>query len=208
MPIDWNVRGGGDVVSATREDKKTATRARIAKAGLELFVERGYDATTVDEIAEAAGIARRTFFYYFKTKDEVLLAWHGAGAVSSGLVSAMLRQSTEQAPFDAGKACIIDLAARYETEESKAMDALMRSSASLRARKDATEVQLESDMADAMVMMWPDPARRAELRMASMIAVGVLRLSLEEWRGDDSANTLTATLERHFSDLERHILRT
>src|ERR1700732_3531567 len=62
-----------------RARKRRETRQRIAKTGLKLFVRKGYDATTLEAIAAAAGISARTFFYYFKTKDEVLQFWQGSG---------------------------------------------------------------------------------------------------------------------------------
>lgn len=52
------------------------TRARIAAAAFELFAAKGYDSTTVDAIAERAGIARRTFFRYFRSKDDVIFPDH------------------------------------------------------------------------------------------------------------------------------------
>jgi AcrR family transcriptional regulator len=52
------------------------TRARIAAASFELFAAQGYDGTTVDAIAERAGIARRTFFRYFRSKDDVIFPDH------------------------------------------------------------------------------------------------------------------------------------
>ena len=47
-----------------RERKRRLTLDLIAKTGLKLFIENGYEATTLDAIAAAAGISRRTFFYY------------------------------------------------------------------------------------------------------------------------------------------------
>lgn len=52
------------------------TRARIVASAFELFADRGYDGTTVDAIAERAGIARRTFFRYFRSKDDVIFPDH------------------------------------------------------------------------------------------------------------------------------------
>jgi len=52
------------------------TGRRIAAAAFELFVAQGYDGTTVDAIAERAGIARRTFFRYFRSKDDVIFPDH------------------------------------------------------------------------------------------------------------------------------------
>lgn len=57
-----------------RERKKQQTREALARAGIELFVERGYDATTLAEIAEAAGVSTRTVFAYFPSKEDILFA--------------------------------------------------------------------------------------------------------------------------------------
>jgi len=63
-----------DVVQGRRERKKEETRRRITMAALELFHERGFEATTVDEITERADVAKGTFFNYFPKKESVLEA--------------------------------------------------------------------------------------------------------------------------------------
>jgi AcrR family transcriptional regulator len=55
-----------------REQRRTFTVSEIARRAIDLFVERGYDGVTVDEIAAAAGISARTFFRYFPSKSDVL----------------------------------------------------------------------------------------------------------------------------------------
>jgi AcrR family transcriptional regulator len=52
------------------------TRSRIIAAAFELFGAHGYDATTIDAVAERAGIARRTFFRYFRSKEDVIFPDH------------------------------------------------------------------------------------------------------------------------------------
>ena len=55
-----------------RERKRNATRVALVEAALALFEEKGFAATTVDEIAERADVAQRTFFRHFPTKEAVL----------------------------------------------------------------------------------------------------------------------------------------
>ena len=55
-----------------RERKKLATRLAIHQAGMRLFGEHGFSGTTVDDIAEAAGVSRATVFTYFPTKEEIV----------------------------------------------------------------------------------------------------------------------------------------
>jgi AcrR family transcriptional regulator len=57
-----------------RERKKRATRDALARVALELFVERGYDETTLAEIADAAGVSTRTIFAYFASKEDILFS--------------------------------------------------------------------------------------------------------------------------------------
>ena len=56
-----------------RERKKQETRDTIARVALQLFAERGYDETTLADIADAANVSRRTIFAYYESKEDILL---------------------------------------------------------------------------------------------------------------------------------------
>jgi TetR/AcrR family transcriptional regulator, cholesterol catabolism regulator len=81
---DVDERGGGSL--GRRERKKLAVERRIREAALELFREKGYDAATVEEIAERADVAKGTFFNYFPRKDTLL------GALGEDLVGEALEE--------------------------------------------------------------------------------------------------------------------
>jgi AcrR family transcriptional regulator len=60
-----------------RERTKVKRRAAIQRAALELFIERGYEATTIADVAERAEVARRTVMMYFPAKIDLALSWSG-----------------------------------------------------------------------------------------------------------------------------------
>lgn len=90
-----------------RERKKEQTRRNIEDAAIRLFQERGYAATTVADIAEAADIAPRTFFSYFPSKEAVLFGDFDESF--DGLSAHMDRRGPEETTFDAVRAWIGDL---------------------------------------------------------------------------------------------------
>src|SRR4051794_15013510 len=68
---------GRDVTRAARPTPLPGTvRERLAQAAADLFESQGYDATTIDDIAVRAGIGRRTFFRYYRTKEDVIFPDH------------------------------------------------------------------------------------------------------------------------------------
>ncbi|MGW4545846.1 TetR family transcriptional regulator [Streptomyces violaceorubidus] len=82
-----------------RELKKRRTRDLLLRSALELFTERGYEETTVDDIAEAADVSQRTFFRYFASKEEA--AFFVSRLAESHFVDAVRARPPEEAPLDA-----------------------------------------------------------------------------------------------------------
>jgi AcrR family transcriptional regulator len=196
------MKGASERPQGLRERKRHETSERIIEKGLKLFVKNGYEATTLDAIAEAAGISRRTFFYYFKSKEDVLLAAHDSG-FREALRPAMLDEPPDQAPLDAVQRCLIKLASRYETKESIVFDRLMQSTEALRARKEAVFVETEQILLEAMCELWPAPGRRDGLRLVAMVAMGTLRLALDKWKQNDAAHPLAYYLRQGFTLLAK-----
>src|ERR1700678_3423705 len=64
----------GEGAPSLRQRNKARARSEIAAAALRLFSDKGFSGVTVDQIVAAAGVSRRTFFRYFETKEDALLA--------------------------------------------------------------------------------------------------------------------------------------
>lgn len=62
-------------MTGSREQKKTATRRAILAAAIRLFGEKGYERTSIDDLAVDAGIGKSTVYSYFRTKNEIFLAF-------------------------------------------------------------------------------------------------------------------------------------
>lgn len=163
-----------------RERKRRETRQRIAEVGQRLFLANGYEGTTLDAIAAAAGISRRTFFSYFKSKDDIILFWQDAD--SARLIADLLKTSPDVSPLDAVRDVMVKHIARYTTEQMTAVDDLMRSSESLLARKQAYYAEQEQALFNTLCEVWRQPERRLALRMVAVVSIGAMRLALQAWR--------------------------
>lgn len=186
-----------------RERKRRETLHRIAETGLKLFLANGYEATTLDAIAEAAGISRRTIFYYFKSKEEILLTYQSG--VGEMIRAAVLQESTDQSPLDAVLNALLKLNSGYDSEQMIAIDRLLRSTEQLQASKQAKYMQQEQALFEALCQLWPQAKRRNALRMVAMASIGALRLAIEAWVAAGGKQSPEKHLRDAFSDLKREI---
>src|SRR5260221_12247507 len=74
---------------AIGERKRRAVRGELSEVALRLLTDRDFDSRTIDQIADAAGISRRTFFRYFASKEDVVFAFldQWAGRLAAGIVA-------------------------------------------------------------------------------------------------------------------------
>lgn len=184
-----------------REQKKRETMQRIGQTGLTLFLEKGFEQTTLDEIAAEAGIARRTFFHYFKSKEDVLLAYMDGGAFAKTLRAAILAQPTDQSPLAALQNALRQMMSVHETATATEVDRLLHSTEALRARLQAGIVETERIVYETLCEQWPD-ANRVALRMAAMTGIGAMRIAKEAWRQADRSRPLAHYLEESLAALE------
>ena len=187
-----------------RARKRRETRQRIAKAGLRMFLANGFEATTLEMIASAANISRRTIFHYFGSKDDILAVWEDD--VRDAFRAAFAEQPKEASPMAVVRGALLSVASRYETKQSVAIDRFMRSTEALRARKWANYERHERTVfALALAERWPNPKQRQALRMVAMVGAGALRIAVEEWSENDYRGQLATYLRRVFASLPEQL---
>jgi AcrR family transcriptional regulator len=183
-----------------RERKRRATRQRIAKVGLRMFLDKGFDATTLDMIAVAANISRRSFFHYFESKDAVLVAWESE--VEDAFRTAIASQPERASPGAVMHGALANVISRYETDESIAIDRLMRSTEELRVHKRAGYERLERNVfVPGLALRWPSPQRQHALQLVAMVAGGALRIAVQRWSDEGYRGSLARHLDRNFATL-------
>lgn len=193
----------GEKPEGLRERKRRETRQRLAETGLRLFLAQGYEQTTLDAIAEAAGVSRRTVFHYFDQKEDILLAWQSG--LGDAIRSAILRESPDRPPLEIVLAALLQLAEQYQAEDHIRIERLLASTERLGASKLAKYAEQEQAVFEALAVLWPASERRERLRLVAMISVGALRVAFERWAERDGAEPLTDHLRRAFADLKAEI---
>jgi Transcriptional regulator len=189
----------GAPAGGVRERKRRETLQRITEAGLKLFAANGYEATTLDAIAAEAGISRRTFFHYFRSKDDILLSLQSGQGES--LVAALAREPATKRPLDAVRHAMMSIASSYSLEDLIAIDRFMLSSESVQARKQAGYMRDEAMLLAALRERWPSESDTS-LRLVAMLSVNLTRLSLEAWRGEGGRRPIAELLDEAFDALE------
>jgi AcrR family transcriptional regulator len=172
----------GDLEGLTlRERNKARARAEIADAALQLFFDRGFAGVTVDEIVSAAGVSRRTFFRYFETKEDALLADYPE--LSARLTDALEATEPNNA-MDGIRAGLHGMADWYigRSDAVLARSKVIRdTSMNVAARNLEFLTQWERSVADAVANQIGTGAGELLPRTAAAVIVGAFRAALTQW---------------------------
>jgi AcrR family transcriptional regulator len=183
-----------DQAPSLRERNKARARAEIATAALRLFAERGFAGVTIDEIVSAAGVSRRTFFRYFETKEDALLADYPELNVrlSEGL-------SGDEEDVLATIRCGLHRLADWYVERTEAVlerSRLIRDGIHLAARNLEFLAQWERAIAHTVSgQLGEDPGGLLS-RTAGASVVGAFRAALTQWVRSSCAEDLHVLTDR------------
>ncbi|MGH9040821.1 MAG: TetR family transcriptional regulator [Acidimicrobiia bacterium] len=167
-----------------RERHRRRTAAQLEEVALGLFVERGFDATTVDDIAAAAEVSRRTFFRYYASKEDVLLADHPKNLAA--LREALAARPREEPILTALRQALMSMSDTYEENRDRLLlrARVMRDTPSLQARSLMLQRDWEQHVSE-MVAEHLGVDAHGDLRPAVVAAttLGALRAAFGMWLG-------------------------
>ncbi|MET8182016.1 TetR family transcriptional regulator [Streptomyces sp. NPDC005336] len=185
-----------------RERKKIQTRQAIQRAAYRLFAEQGYDATPVDQIAEAAEVSPSTVLRYFPTKEDIVLT----DEYDALIADAIRDRPLDEPPITALRHVTVGLLEQFtgkERDETPARLALIRQSPALRAR-------MGEGLARTGVMLGGVLAERSgrapddfEVRVVVGAVIGALQEAVFHCFDHQRVEDMEETIDRAFDVLAR-----
>jgi AcrR family transcriptional regulator len=160
-------------------------RERLVMAAVDLFTEQGYDATTVTQIAERAGVTKSTFFRHFPDKRELLVA--GQETLSQLLTEGIAEAPADASPLEAVASGLVRASTAMgpmSREIAPRLKAAVAASTELQERDALKSVSLAAAMTAALVARGvPDPTAA----LASELGVLAFKRGYTEWSAGDRA---------------------
>lgn len=157
-------------------------RERLRDAAIELFLELGYENVTVTEIAERAGLTRRTFSRYFADKRDVLFA--GSDELPPALAHAVLVADADMEPFDAlvaGLTAVGSILGDRVAPLAQQRRAIISASAELRERGRTKFAEVSEALSEALAERGVEPVYATLL---ANVGVAIFQSGFSRWVDD------------------------
>ena len=185
-----------------RQRKKTATSDRIRECALRLFREQGYDATTVEQIAAAAGVSHMTFFRYFPTKEDVALS-----DSYDPLIASSIAQTPATWPLVQRIRAVLVQGLRqvYDTDRDTllAQVKLIDSTPALRERQWAGQLATQQVILQALEVDHHDPRASFQARVTVAACLAAAGTAVLTWVENDGTPDLPDLIDQAFDTLTR-----
>ena len=183
--------------AATRPSKRERTLAALVEAGLDLFERQGYEATTVAQIARAAGVTEMTFFRYFPAKEHLLLD----DPYDPVLTAAIAEQPRELAPFTRAARGIRAAWRALPEPEAPVIRRRVRVAARTPGLRGAVWRSTGNTEQAIIEQLVADGAALEVARVAAASVLAALVAGLFMW-ADDEHGTLADAIERALDVIE------
>jgi AcrR family transcriptional regulator len=172
---------------------------RLVEAAMQLYRERGFDRTTVADIAARAGLTERTFFRYFTDKREVLFS--GSGALQDFLVDSVARAPAAMSPIDAVARALAETSSFFEQRRDFARQrhALIVAHAELQERELIKFASLATAIGEALRRRG---VRATAAGLAAEAGMTIFKLAFESWIADGKKRDLGHHIQAAHAELE------
>lgn len=188
-------------MSTLRERNRQRTRQDIIAAALALFVDQGYEATTVDQVAKAAGVSPATLFRYFPSKEDLLFGDEDNAAVA--MVRQVAERSNRAATVAALAEPVVKFAAELQDERTPRLTHLVMTTRSLEARSLRMRLRWERDIARQLATEQGLTSPTLDHTLTASIAVACLSAALRYWDKSDPSTALTDLVTQAFDRCAR-----
>ncbi len=174
------------------------SRGRLQEAALELYAARGYDRTTVAEIAERAGVTERTFFRHFDDKREVLFG--GSAALLELILSGVRSAPAGDGPVDAVGRGLVAAAEQgpFRRDLTRRRNEVIAASPELRERERAKLADYAASVAAVLVERG---ASELQSTLAAEAGATVLRVAMERWAEPGEDRSLADVVREALAEL-------
>lgn len=182
------------------ERKRQLVRDELAEAALKLLARQGFETTTIDQIVAATGVSRRTFFRYFRSKEDVIVQF--LADVGAQLRAALAARPVGEPPAVALRhtLSIFIQTCIEHPEKSLRLTKLIRGTPALLARFLQLQTQWRTDLARELARragLDPNPDLRPAL--AAAVALAAFDTALNQWADSDGADDLTDLTDQTFA---------
>lgn len=181
--------------------KRELTRRALEEAALHLFAERGYDATTVADIARRAGTSEATFFRYFGSKDEVLF-WERDGRLPL-LHDAILERPDDEPDLVAVRKALRVIGNDVDIDRDRLLlqHRALQTTPLLRGRTSDALADWERTIREALAQRRGTDPGQPTARLTAAIAMAVVGAAFEQWYEDGGRDEIADVID----DLFEHV---
>lgn len=174
-------------------------RGRLERAALELYVERGFERTSVAEIAERAGLTERTFFRHYADKREVLFA--GSSVLQEALVGAVAGAPESVTALDAVAAALGAAAAvlQERQEHARRRQSVIDANTELQERELIKLASLSTALAGALRQRGVDDASAG---LAAEVGIAIFKIAFRLWVDRTDDRELSEFIGQSFAGLK------
>jgi AcrR family transcriptional regulator len=201
--LDYSSHARSCAPPGLRQRKQQRIRQQLTDAAFRLFTTRGFDATSIDDIVDTVEVSRRTFFRYFGSKEQVVLAW--LDQMGKDLRAELARRHADAHAFTALRKVLTTLAQQYAANRKRtfAIAKLIKETPPIRAHHREKLASWERGFAEELAARFgAHPNREMLPRLIASIGVNTLQIAVETWVAGAGRGNLGAMVDEAFSIVE------